>query len=213
MLDALHAGGKCALDLARSGLALDAHGVPAFDHYTMQCGSAPVFLAGDASGERELLHEASDTGRIAGQNAARFPDVQPGLRRSGLAITFSDPQMAAVGTAFPELPSGFVCGAVSFETQGRSRVMLENRGLLRVYADGQDGRLLGAEACGPRVEHLAHLLAWAHQNRMTIDAMLDMPFYHPVVEEGLRTALRSARKAIAGGLPERERCTRSTPGV
>lgn len=27
---------------------------------------------------------------------------------------------------------------------------------------------------------------------LTVDAMLDMPFYHPVVEEGLRTALRNA---------------------
>ena len=28
--------------------------------------------------------------------------------------------------------------------------------------------------------------------KMTIPQMLDMPFYHPVIEEGLRTALRDA---------------------
>lgn len=32
---------------------------------------------------------------------------------------------------------------------------------------------------------------------MTIDQMLSMPFYHPVVEEGLRTALRDARAALS----------------
>jgi dihydrolipoamide dehydrogenase len=37
---------------------------------------------------------------------------------------------------------------------------------------------------------MAHLLAWALQNKMTIAQMLEMPFYHPVIEEGLRTALR-----------------------
>ena len=31
---------------------------------------------------------------------------------------------------------------------------------------------------------------------MTIDTMLDMPFYHPVVEEGLRTALRNTAAAL-----------------
>jgi dihydrolipoamide dehydrogenase len=31
---------------------------------------------------------------------------------------------------------------------------------------------------------------------MTIDQMLEMPFYHPVVEEGLRTALRDARSKL-----------------
>jgi len=29
---------------------------------------------------------------------------------------------------------------------------------------------------------------------MTIRQMLDMPFYHPVIEEGLRTALQNAAK-------------------
>ncbi len=36
------------LALENSGLALDAKGVPVFDRATMQCGSAPIFLAGDA---------------------------------------------------------------------------------------------------------------------------------------------------------------------
>jgi dihydrolipoamide dehydrogenase len=44
----------------------------------------------------------------------------------------------------------------------------------------------------PCAEHLAHLLAWAHQEKLAIESMLEMPIYHPVVEEGLRTALRDA---------------------
>jgi dihydrolipoamide dehydrogenase len=43
---------------------------------------------------------------------------------------------------------------------------------------------------GPDAEHIGHLLSWALQAGMTVSQMLDMPFYHPVVEEGLRTALR-----------------------
>ena len=45
-------------------------------------------------------------------------------------------------------------------------------------------------------EHLGHLLAWAHQSNMTVEQMLEMPFYHPVVEEGLRTALRDAHSQL-----------------
>jgi len=44
---------------------------------------------------------------------------------------------------------------------------------------------------GPRVEHMAHLLAWSVQQGLTVQRALEMPFYHPVVEEGLRTALRN----------------------
>ena len=62
-------------------------------------------------------------------------------------------------------------------------------GLVNAYGDGASGRFLGAEMLAPAAEHFAHLLAWALQKRMTIAEMLEMPFYHPVLEEGLRTAL------------------------
>ena len=45
-------------------------------------------------------------------------------------------------------------------------------------------------------EQLAHLLAWAIQANFTVAQALQMPFYHPVLEEGLRTALRVARCAL-----------------
>lgn len=181
------------LSLEHTSLALDARGVPVFDRTTMQCGSHPVFIAGDASDDLPLLHEAADEGRIAGENAARLPDVRPAPRRTALAVVFSDPQLAVIGARHADLAAGtFVTGKVSFEDQGRSRVMLRNRGLLHVYADVATGRLLGAEMIGPDAEHIGHLLAWAIQARFTVGATLAMPFYHPVVEEGLRTALRDA---------------------
>jgi dihydrolipoamide dehydrogenase len=72
--------------------------------------------------------------------------------------------------------------------------MLRNKGMLRVYAERSTGRFLGAEMAGPSMEHIAHLLAWSLQQGLTVGQMLQMPFYHPVVEEGLRTALRMAAK-------------------
>ncbi len=185
------------LALENTSLPLDATGVPVFDDTTMRVGRSHIFIAGDVNDDRPLLHEASDEGRIAGTNAGRYPVVQPGRRSSSLAIVFSDPQIAMVGSTHSELANQeIVIGAVSFEDQGRSRVMLKNKGLLRVYADADTGCFLGAEMFGPRAEHLGHLLAWAHQTGMSISEMLEMPFYHPVVEEGLRTALRDAEAAL-----------------
>lgn len=185
------------LSLENTSLPLDARGLPAADAETLQVDTSHIFVAGDVTGDRPLLHEASDEGRIAGDNAGRFPKVEPGARRSALAVVFSEPQIAMVGSTWAELQNRHtVTGEVSFENQGRSRVMLRNKGLLRVYADARDGRLLGAEMVGPRAEHIGHLLAWAHQSRMTIADMLAMPFYHPVVEEGLRTALRDACRQL-----------------
>ena len=100
-----------------------------------------------------------------------------------------------VGSSFNALDKGsIVIGEVSFRNQGRSRVMLKNKGLLRTYFDKKTRLLLGAEGIGPDLEHLGHLLAWAHQSRLTADEMLDRVYYHPVVEEGLRTALLRAQE-------------------
>lgn len=212
------------LAMANSGLQLDGRGIPVFDSHTMQCVDAAsgqgshIFIAGDVDDETPLLHEAADQGKIAGHNAGRLAAnpanpasaVEPGLRRAKMAVAFCDPQIASVGPGYATLqtsmPGCFVCGEVSFHNQGRSRVMLQNRGLLRVYARCSDGRFLGAEMIAPRAEHMAHLLAWALQAGMTVDTMLDMPFYHPVIEEGLRTALRDLQQQLKQGCGDCEDC-------
>lgn len=205
------------LGLENTALELDSRGVPQADRYTMQTSVPHIFIAGDASNQLPLLHEASDQAKIAGDNAGRFPDLRAGLRRSSISVVFSDPQIAMVGSTHRELTARygscgcFATGEVSFENQGRSRVMLRNKGMLHVYGEQGTGRFLGAEMMGPDAEHIAHLLAWAHQQQMTVSQMLDMPFYHPVIEEGLRTALRDLQAKLKLG-PEMVAHCQTCPG-
>ena len=191
------------LGLELTGLERGADGIPTFDVRTMQCGTSSIFIAGDANNERPLLHDAADHGKIAGDNAGRYPDVRPGLRRTPIAVAFTEPNIATLGKSYRELCAGgqrkFAVGGVSFENQGRSRVMLQNKGMLRVYAEYGSRLFLGAEMIAPRAEHLAHLLSWACQMRLTVDQMLEMPFYHPVIEEGVRTALRDLATNLSQG--------------
>src|SRR5205085_7681671 len=113
------------LGLENTGLATDVRGVPVHDHHTLQAGDSNIFIAGDASNVLPLLHEAADEGRIAGDNAARYPEVKPGARRTPLGIVFTDPQIAIVGRGFASLEAHrLATGEVSFEDQGRTRVML-----------------------------------------------------------------------------------------
>ena len=185
------------LGLENTSLERNAHAVPLFDRETMQCGVSSIFIAGDVDNEVPVLHEAADEGRIAGENAARFPNVRKMRRRAPLGVVFTDPQIAIVGTGYRDVQHRpHVVGTVSFADQGRSRVFLRNQGLLHVYAEAGTGRFLGAEMLGPDAEHIGHLLAWSLQMECTIAQMLEMPFYHPVVQEGLRTALRDAQSKL-----------------
>jgi dihydrolipoamide dehydrogenase len=204
------------LGLAATSLPLDPNGVPQFDRRTGQVANSTVFIGGDVAHDRPLLHEAADEGRIAGDNAGRFPDVRVRPRRTPLAVMFSDPQIMLAGASHAELmQSGrsFETGSASFDDQGRSRVMGRNQGALQVYGERDSGRFLGAEMIGPAAEHIGHLLAWAVQRGDTVQQMLDSPFYHPVIEEGLRTALRQLQRALRMGPVPVERCLDCGPGA
>lgn len=181
------------------GLARDTRGRLPYDPATGQVADLPLFLAGDVSEHRPLLHEAADAGRIAGDNAARWPDVQAQPHRTALGVVFSEPQMMLAGASHRALTQAgqpFATGRVSFANQGRSRVMLHNVGALHVYGEPGSGRFLGAEMLGPAAEHIGHLLAWSAQRGDTVEQMLAYPYYHPVIEEGLRTALQDLQMQI-----------------
>ena len=60
-------------------------------------------------------------------------------------------------------------------------------------------------AC-PKGENLAHLLAWSIQQELTVGRLLQMPFYHPVIEEALQAALYDCYSKVesknSGGIAE-----------
>lgn len=177
------------LGLENLGVKLDARGLPAYDRNSMQVGDLPVFLAGDVDGERPILHEAGDEGKIAGYNAAR-DQVTRFRRKVPLSINFCDPNICAVGARWNDLdPETTAVGQIKFAPVGRALIMGENKGVLRVYADKRSGVILGAEMIAPRGEHLAHLLCWCIEQGLTVGRLLRMPFYHPVIEEALQAAL------------------------
>ena len=204
------------LGLETLGVPLDKHGLPQIDPQTLQVGDLPVFLVGDANTDKPLLHEAADEGHIAGTNALALPALTKYKRRTPLSVVFSSPTIASVGQALDDLnKQQTVTGAASFRNQGRARAALRNHGGIRVYADLATGHLLGAELCAPAGEHMAHLLALAIGQKLTVHELLRMPFYHPTLEEGLRTALRDAARQLRkdGETPPSDLATCEALGV
>ena len=90
------------LGLETLGVPLDAKGMPEVDPMTMRIGATPVFLAGDANGDKPLLHEAADEGHIAGLNATSEDPIHLS-RRTPLSVVFCDPEVAFVGRRSKDL--------------------------------------------------------------------------------------------------------------
>lgn len=187
------------LELQNSGLELDEHGAPCFDPKTLQCGDAPVFIAGDVNAHAPVLHEASNEGAVAGRNAVAYPAVSAAERTTPFQLIFTDPPIAVIGEAPTDR---HVVGCSDFRDQGRAKVEACNEGLVKLYARPPDGVLSGAVMAMPGGDHAAHLIAWAIERKETASALLKMPFYHPTLEEGLKDALRDICAATPVPLPE-----------
>lgn len=188
-----------SLDLAAADVELDQRGMPQINPNTMQIPGTRLFVAGDSTADRALLHEAGDEGRIAGFNALAV-EVKQFQRKTPFAIAFCDPNIAMVGARWDELKQrqDVAVGARNFDTQARARVMQKNAGLIHIYAAKADGRILGAEMISPRGEHMAHHIAWAMEQKLTVWDMIAKPFYHPVIEEGLQNALNDLAAKVDG---------------
>lgn len=171
----------------------------AVDTQTKQLADFPIFIIGDAFTSTPLQHEASHEGRGAVYNCLNYPQLRNLKTLTPIGIVFSSPEMASVGQNYKQLKHNnidFVTGFVSYEKQGRALVLAKNKGAVEVYIDRETRRILGAELFVASAEHMAHLLALAISRECTLDDLLDQPYYHPTLEEGLRTALKHARRQL-----------------
>ncbi|HHJ19132.1 MAG TPA: dihydrolipoyl dehydrogenase [Gammaproteobacteria bacterium] len=180
------------LGLEKLGVELDERGLPSYDPQTMQIADLPVYLAGDINGDLPILHEAGDEGKIAGYNAARGTATRF-ERKAPLAITFCDPNIVTAGACWSELKDreDVVTAEMPMGPVGRALIMAKNKGVIRVYAEKSTGLILGGAMVAVKGESLGHLLAWMVQQKMTVEQALQLPFYHPVIEEALQGALNN----------------------
>jgi dihydrolipoamide dehydrogenase len=176
------------LGLETLGVELDDDGIPRFDRASRRCGDSEIYLVGDAGDWRPVLHEAARGGTIAGEQATGQP-----MRRQipEIAITFTEPNIASVGTSFDALPDDAIIGTAKVTDNARAGIEGDNIGLVRLYGD-RDGMLVGGAIVAPNGEHLAQSLAIALDAGMTVERFADQAWYHPVLEELLQSAGRDA---------------------
>jgi|SRR5690625_1034199 len=184
------------LNLTEAGFQLDTHGQPDYDRTTLQIEDYPVYVAGDANEYRTLMHEAAAEGAAAGFNAVQ--DTPTAFqRKTPLSIAFTQPDIISVGLRFNELPAeNVIIGAARTSANGRSRILTSLEGILRIYANADTGLIYGASMVGPRAEHVGQFLALAIEQKMHVHELLAAPYYHPVVEEMVQSALQDIARRM-----------------
>jgi pyruvate/2-oxoglutarate dehydrogenase complex dihydrolipoamide dehydrogenase (E3) component len=150
-----------------------------------------IFAAGDVCGGLEVVHIAIQQGEIAAHNAAlqlrraSGPPREMDYRLKLFAV-FSDPQLATVGATEAELQAEgieFLAASYPFNDHGKSLVMGETEGLVKLLARRDTGEILGASVVGPEASELIHEVVVAMRYRATVRDFAAIPHYHPTLSE------------------------------
>jgi pyruvate/2-oxoglutarate dehydrogenase complex dihydrolipoamide dehydrogenase (E3) component len=179
---------------ALAGLALEKAGValqgPAICTDLEQRTTARhLFAAGDCCGPYEVVHIAVSQGEVAGKNAAAFLKGTKPVSldyRLKLFACFAEPQMASCGMGEQEArESGHsvISASYPFNDHGKSLVMGETDGFVKLVADARDGRILGGSVVGPHASELIHEIVVAMAFNGTAGQLALVPHYHPTLSE------------------------------
>ena len=191
---------------ALEGLGLDAAGVEVEDGVVrhtpdLRTSNPKVFVAGDATGKRLLLHVANWEGALAARNLIHGTS-EALEHRLHMEVVFTEPALATVGLG-PDAARAAgrepVVAVARFPETGRAITMEVRHGLLRLVGDAADGELLGVQILGPRADDLVHVISAILHYHGTAADVLEMPWYHPTLSEVFLSLAREIDSKVRSG--------------
>lgn len=152
----------------------------------MQTSVPNIYAVGDCNGIYEVVHIAIQQGEIAGHNAVKGTKKQQMDYRLKSEVVFTDPQYASVGLTEKECKAKnipYLTASYPFDDHGKSLVMGETHGFVKIQCDPKSGEILGAQIVGPEAGELIHELIAVMYFRGTVQDLAKIPHYHPTLAE------------------------------
>ena len=177
------------------GLGLDALGVEMSERGQIKTGSdwqtniKGIYAIGDAIDGPMLAHKAEDEGmaaaeQIAGKHGHVNYGVIPG-------VIYTHPEVANVGKTEQELKDSgqnYKVGKFSFMGNGRAKANFAGDGFVKILADKDTDRILGAHIIGPSAGDLIHEVCVAMEFGASAEDLAMTCHAHPTYSEAVREA-------------------------
>ncbi|MCB1229593.1 MAG: NAD(P)/FAD-dependent oxidoreductase [Verrucomicrobiae bacterium] len=179
------------LNLETAGVELDERGRRIATDRRMRTSRPHIFAAGDVCSPIEVVHVAIEQGEVAAHEAARMlgkldaPEKSMDYRLKLFGV-FTDPQVATVGIGEDEARSEgreVVAASYPFDDHGKSMVMGETHGFVKLIADAKTRTLIGGAVVGPEAAEIIHEIVVALKFNCTAEQFLEIPHYHPTLSE------------------------------
>lgn len=145
-----------------------------------------IFAAGDVTGGSYLVHVAIADAELAARNALSGCPPTPVHEHLYISAAFTEPNIARVGMSESEaaaLGREVLVGKYLFADHGKSEILHETDGFVKMLADARSGEILGAMAVGPEGAELIHEMAAVITLRGTVTQFLQVPHVHPTLAE------------------------------
>lgn len=187
------------LDLDTAGVKLTASGRIRTNRW-QQTSQPHIYAGGDVCGPHDIVHLAVAQGELAARHAAGQRGLKPVASLPLLSVVFTSPAVARLGASERELSEQgkpFLRASYPFNDHGKSILMDANYGYVKILAEPQRGRLLGAEIVGPDAGELIHCLAGPLAMRATVFDLLRAPWYHPTLAEILTYPLEEIAEQVS----------------
>jgi len=176
------------LGLEEAGVELDERGRVKTDaHYKSNVDG--IYAIGDVIVGPMLAHKAEDEGVavaeiIAGQAGHVNYGVIPG-------VVYTNPEVATVGKTEEEVKEAgieYKVGKFSFTANGRAKAMLATDGFVKIIADKNTDRVLGAHIIGKGAGENIHELAVLMEFGGSAEDLARTCHAHPTMSEAIREA-------------------------
>ena len=182
------------LELARAGVTMDASGAIVVDDH-LRTSVPHIYAAGDCTNAPQFVYVAAAAGtraaiNMTGGDAALDLSTVP-------AVVFTDPQVATVGLTEAQ------ANKLGMETDSRTLTLdnvpralanFDSRGFIKLVADKNTGRLLGAQVLAGEGGEIIQTAALAIRNRMTVADLAGQLFPYLTMVEGLKLCAQTFTK-------------------
>jgi mercuric reductase len=157
-----------------------------------------IYAAGDIVGEPMLETTAAREGTIAAENAMSGSDRKMDYSAVPMCI-FTYPQAAQVGMTDAEATGkGYTCACrvLDLSQVPKAQVIKDTRGVIKMTADAETGRILGVSILAPEAGDLIQEATLAIKFKLAIYDLIDTVHVFPTLSESLKLVAQAYVKDV-----------------
>ncbi len=184
--------------LRERGIRLDARGSIVVDE-RMRTSKAGIYAAGDVTGRDQFVYMAAYGAKLAAENALNG-DARRYDATAMPSVVFTDPQVASVGLTEQRARAQGLqirTSVLPLEYVPRALAARDTRGLIKLVAEAETRRLVGAHILAPEGADSIQTAALAIKHGLTVNDVADTIFPYLTTVEGLKLAAQTFDKDVA----------------